>query len=203
MKLRKLLSTKNRRMRVIKRSFPQLLIKSIAMRVFHCPDLQRNRMVLMRNQFDFQSHLRDSKSLESENISTQNSVAGVDLFNSLYRMSPGLFLIFSELLRPYLERRKQRTNGTLNTPSVEAMLCVTLRILAESYLDVGCPYGMDTPTEFKIFDETLIALNKGLPSIHFPSQEHECLDEAKKLKTLLSSSIYGKIAALDGMAIEI
>jgi hypothetical protein len=101
-------------------------------------------------------------------------------FRRLYRLSKAQFLQLSDLLKPALNRAHSlpvRSNSALTT---EAMLEITLRILAGAcYLDVAWPYGVAEVTIYTILDETLRVIDRVLDSIHFPCSEAKCLAEAK------------------------
>lgn len=61
---------------------------------------------------------------------------------------------FFKRLYGLIARRHWKVDFPGATETVEAMLFITLRIKAgASYLDVGWPYGVATPTVYKIFNK--------------------------------------------------
>lgn len=84
------------------------------------------------------------------------------------------------------------------------MLLISLRLLAgASYLDLHWPYGLSVSTVYRVFEQTLSALNKVLPPIQFPNTAAACKRSAERFQRMRKTPFDGVIAALDGLAVKI
>lgn len=125
------------------------------------------------------------------------------LFQRLYYLSKTQFTKLLNVLRSKL-MRYQRTNASVGASlSVKTIVCVSLGLLyGSSYLDFLWPSRIAESTIYHVFNETLFALEAGLPQIHFHSTDEECISNSKKVLKLRNSPFDGFIAEVDGIAIE-
>lgn len=129
-------------------------------------------------------------------------------FRRAFRMARVSFYKLLRLLRHHLHRdelQAARSSGGVISPSLR--LAVTLRLLAGgSYLDQMLSFRVGRSTVFAIFKETIHALFQELKMPGIPRSEVEGLqklaDEFQRSRGAVSP-LYGCVAALDGIAIEI
>jgi hypothetical protein len=149
----------------------------------------RKRYLVERQSLDFTFHM---------NTLTDS------VFKRLYRLGKHDLMSLVRMVEPELSRTQTRPYGIASSVNPKVMLAVTLRYLAGAKIhDLSWPYGLADSTVYAIIDETLNSLNVLLSNIKFADSAEDCEREDAAFQALRNSPMYGFIAVLDGIAIEI
>lgn len=146
------------------------------------------RYVVRRDAFQFRKNC--------ENLSPP-------MFQRLYRMSLTKFERLVDAIILHCARHQRHDSSCITAVSFNVMLCVELLLLAvESYFNFCWPYGIAPSTVFKVFQETLSAIENVLEKIRFSQTEEGCRRSSCAFKSGSRNSLHGVIPHVDGLAVK-